>query len=176
MISTKLVLTQRKLFVQTDLLSGITLVCHPIMDFVEQSRMWGMELPVILFFLYFVGKDFVNLFRVCFTWLVLSCRQRRAARRAALGIAEPEPETSISSRNDRGRQRSDSKNSANDRNHLEVSSPPSDRPRSPRSSPRSSPRPSPRNSPTLSRRRFKFEEPQIEGKSVFNWDRWIFKV
>ena len=128
------------------------------------------------FSLYFVGKDFVNVFRVCFTWLVLSCRQRRAARRAALGIAEPEPETSISSRNDRGRQRSDSKNSANDRNHLEVSSPPSDRPRSPRSSPRSSPRPSPRNSPTLSRRRFKFEEPQIEGKCVFNGDRCIFKV
>lgn len=56
MISTKLVLTQRKFFVQTDLLSGITLVCHPIMDFVEQSRMWGMEQPVILFLFILLEK------------------------------------------------------------------------------------------------------------------------
>ena len=54
------------------------------------------------------------------------------------------------------RQRADSKSDGNDRPHIEVSAPISDRPRS---SPRPSPKNSPRTSPTLQRRKFKFEEP-----------------
>lgn len=88
-------------------------------------------------------------------------RERRAARRAALGIAEPEQEEPPApTRTERSRQRADSKNNSIDRSNLEVSSPTNGRQRSPRSSPR----PSPRSSPTLPRRRFKFDEPQAEGE------------
>ena len=93
-------------------------------------------------------------------------RERRAARRAALGLTEPETNESTNSRkNERTtRQRADSKGSNNDRGHLEVTSPVNDsRPLSPRSSPRPSPRSSPRSSPTQ-RRKFKFEEPKTEGE------------
>lgn len=88
-------------------------------------------------------------------------RERRAARRAALGITEPEQEEPApSNRTERSRQRAENKNNTNDRSNLEVSSPTNGRQRSPRSSPR----PSPRSSPTLPRRRFKFDEPQAEGE------------
>ncbi|XP_078368383.1 FH1/FH2 domain-containing protein 3-like isoform X2 [Oculina patagonica] len=93
----------------------------------------------------------------------LARKERRAARRAALGITDPEQdEPAASNKNERSRHRSDSKTNTNDRNNLEVSSPTNSRPRSPRSSPRPSPRSSPRSSPTLPRRRFKYEEPQAE--------------
>ena len=88
-------------------------------------------------------------------------RERRAARRAALGITEPEQEEPPApTRTERSRQRTENKNNSNDRSNLEVSSPTNGRQRSPRSSPR----PSPRSSPTLPRRRFKFDEPQAEGE------------
>lgn len=88
-------------------------------------------------------------------------RERRAARRAALGITESEQEEAPApTRTERSRQRADSKSNSNDRTNLEVSSPTNGRQRSPRSSPR----PSPRSSPTLPRRRFKFDEPQAEGE------------
>ena len=86
-------------------------------------------------------------------------RERRAARRAALGLTEPEAEEA--GRNE-SRQRADSKSSDNDRAHLEGSSPVNDRPRSPRGSPR----PSPKSSPTSQRRKFKFDEPKAEGKLI----------
>lgn len=99
---------------------------------------------------------------------IFCCRERRAARRAALEKAEPEADQA--GRNDWGRQRADSKNNGNDRARLEVSAPVNERPRSPRSSPRPSPRSSPRTSPTLQRRKFKFEEAKTEGelKSVLS--------
>ena len=88
-------------------------------------------------------------------------RERRAARRAALGITEPEQEEPPApTRTERSRPRADSKTNTNDRSNLEVSSPTNGRQRSPRSSPR----PSPRSSPTLPRRRFKYDEPQVEGE------------
>ena len=88
-------------------------------------------------------------------------RERRAARRAALGITEHEQEEPPApTRTERTRQRTENKNNSNDRGNLEVSSPTNGRQRSPRSSPR----PSPRSSPTLPRRRFKFDEPQAEGE------------
>ena len=67
-------------------------------------------------------------------------RERRAARRAALGITEPEQEEPPApTRTERSRPRADSKTNTNDRSNLEVSSPTNGRQRSPRSSPRPSP-------------------------------------
>ena len=104
---------------------------------------------------------------------IIFYRERRAARRAALGLTEPETNESTNSRkNERTtRKRADSKGSNNDRGHLEVTSPVNDsRPLSPRSSPRPSPRSSPRSSPTQ-RRKFKFEEPKTEGECGVEWIR-----
>ena len=94
-------------------------------------------------------------------------RERRAARRAALGLNGPETSESTNSRkNERTtRQRADSKGSNNDRGLLEVTSPVNDsRPLSPRSSPHPSPRSSSRSTLTLQQRMFMFEEPKTEGE------------